>query len=373
MDETQNMKERIVSFIKEKKETIENLHNEARMKQEIVLPLLEILGWNTKDTEEVMPECAVGGLSVDYSLRISGTNKVFIETKRPGETLTNHEEQLLEYAFRGGVPLAILTNGRKWWFYLPLGKGPWEERKFCMLDIIEEQNLNEAASRFIEYLSKENVASGEAEHVAEEIYEQQKKKKEIERILPEVWNEIITEQNEELVKLLAMAVKNRCGHEEPDNKTIRDFLPRLSLSLPEEETQLERADRRSSSGSRDDKKDDKEYWMKILSTVAEIVVEAVEKKSESKKIDISEIKAYRNRKRDSWYGTLEVSCNGEKLKTEYHYNAHMKSLGDILASSLPQKYPDILQKCSGKTLVFHCKPVGDEKNFTVKLWVEVEQ
>ena len=377
MPTEEEMKERIVSFIKELREKGNKLeeYEETDTIQEIVLPLLARLGWNRDNKDEVKQQYRVdesrgSSTKVDFALRIKSANKVFIEVKRVKEQLQNHEDQLRDYVAVETVPFAILTNGKDWWFYLPSKEGRWKEKKFYMLDIINEPP-DEVTSKFIDFLSKENIATNRAKALAEETYEQQKKKKEIEAILPEVWNEIITKQNEELVKLLAREVKNRCGHEEPDNKTIRDFLPRLRLSLPEEETQLERADRRSSSGNRDKK--DEEYWKKILSNVAEIVVEAVEKKSESKEIDISEIKGYRNRKRDSWSGTLEVSCNGEKLKTEYHYSAHMKSLGDILASSLPQMYPDILQKCSGKTLVFHCKPVGDEENFSVKLWVEVEQ
>jgi len=47
-------------------------------------------------------------------------NKIFLEVKRAGEDLNNekHEDQLLEYSFRQGVELAVLTNGMTWWLYL---------------------------------------------------------------------------------------------------------------------------------------------------------------------------------------------------------------------------------------------------------------
>jgi len=314
VDETQNMKERIVSFIKEKKETIENLHNEARMKQEIVLPLLEILGWNTKDTGEVMPECAVGGLSVDYSLRISGTNKVFIEAKRPEETLGRHEKQLFGYAFHDEVFLAVLTNGKEWWFYLPLKEGKWREKKFCTLDIING-TPDEVASKFIDFLSKENIATNRAKELAEEISEQKKKKEEI-------------------------------YSEEEESRSIY-----------------------------------KEYWENKLDDIAKIIREALQY-GKSEEIFVSEIvyiskekgpKKGRGREMNRWYGFCKIQCRGEKILPPRGNMSHMISLGDVLYSSLPQMYPDILQKCSGKTLVFHCKPVGDEENFSVKLWVEVEQ
>jgi hypothetical protein len=400
-EENLDMKERIVSFIEEKRETKEKLHSEADIKQAIVLPLLEILGWNTKDTEEVMPECDVGGLSVDYSLRISGTNKVFIEAKRPGARLKNHEEQLLDYAFREGVPLAILTNGIEWWFYLPMEKVQLEERKFWMVDIIEEQNLDGVASRFIDYLSKENVASGKAERLAEEIYQQQKKKKEIERALPHAWEVlkdwIHLKYYDKLVSLLSANVKETVGeevntdyikkflseHEDElqmyvymiflsdiiktieieDAESIRKFLLEhkdeiiVSSHITEEESKL----RRRKSSSKYD-----EYWLKKLAKISEKIEEAVNNKRKSREIDISEIKKYGKRKTDLWAGTLEIQCSRKKevpdLKKVVN-RSHLQSLGNILCSRwLNQKYGDI-------TFVIHCELVGR----SVKLWVEVEQ
>ena len=46
--------------------------------------------------------------------------------KRTGTALTEHQEQLLGYAFREGVPLAALTDGLIWWLYLPTAAGSWE-------------------------------------------------------------------------------------------------------------------------------------------------------------------------------------------------------------------------------------------------------
>ena len=48
--------------------------------------------------------------------------------------------QLLDYSFRQGVELAILTNGKTWWFYLPTKKGDWKARKFYTIDIIQQES-----------------------------------------------------------------------------------------------------------------------------------------------------------------------------------------------------------------------------------------
>lgn len=56
--------------------------DEASVKAGVVLRLLQILGWNPFDVSEVTPEYIVGGRRVDLALRLSSTNKVFVEVKR---------------------------------------------------------------------------------------------------------------------------------------------------------------------------------------------------------------------------------------------------------------------------------------------------
>ena len=60
---------------------------------------------------------------------------MFIEVKRARVNLEDHQQQLLEYCFQEGVRLAVLTNGRTWWLYLPLQAGSWEQRRFLTIDL----------------------------------------------------------------------------------------------------------------------------------------------------------------------------------------------------------------------------------------------
>lgn len=104
-----NLKE-FIKNLKENKE-ISNLSEEAT-KQGVVLPILSYLNWNPINIKEVFPEYTVGSNRVDYALRDErGNNKVFIEVKKYDEPLDNHKEQILDYSFKEGVQLAILTNG----------------------------------------------------------------------------------------------------------------------------------------------------------------------------------------------------------------------------------------------------------------------
>ena len=61
---------------------------------------------------------------------------VFIEVKQVGN-IEGAEEQLFEYAFREGVPIAILTDGREWRFFHPTAQGDYRERKVCELNLSE--------------------------------------------------------------------------------------------------------------------------------------------------------------------------------------------------------------------------------------------
>ena len=162
--------------------------SEAVIKQIIILPILEALGWNIHDYNEVFPEYSTGNKRVDYSLRKSGENKVFIEVKKIREELAMHQEQLLQYAFSSGIEVAVLTNGLSWWFYLPLNPGDWKDRKCCSIDIIHQEE-SEIIKNFINFFAKENIVSEKSlEYLksAKEIYKQKQveMKKKIETARP---------------------------------------------------------------------------------------------------------------------------------------------------------------------------------------------
>ncbi len=205
--------------------------DEASTKAGAVLPLLHALGWNPFDVEEVKPEYATGSKRVDYALRISNVIKVFIEVKRMTDTLEPHQEQLLEYCFQEGVKLAILTNGATWWFYLPLNEVPWEQRRFYSVDLLEQEPA-QVADRFVEFLAKERVKSGEAQKSAETIYKSQQKKQILRVEIPRAWQKIISEPDDLFVDLLIETTEKISGFR-PEISDIERFLTEdLQKSIP---------------------------------------------------------------------------------------------------------------------------------------------
>lgn len=216
------MQKEIASFVEGLRKKNISALDEAATKNAVVLKLLSLLGWDPFDPDEVKPEYSVGKNRVDYSLRLSRSNRVFIEVKRIQEDLEKHQEQLLNYSFHEGVELAILTNGVTWWFYLPLRKGKWEDRRFYSIDLVEQESES-VASRFCRYLSREAISTGEALKNAEADYKSHQRSTILRQTLPKAWNKMISEADELLLELIGETVETICGYK-ADAKVVKDFL-----------------------------------------------------------------------------------------------------------------------------------------------------
>lgn len=204
--------------------------HEAAVSQGILLPALHELGWPVFNTHVVFPEFSVAGRRVDYAL-CHPENKpaVFVEVKRLGRS-DKDDKQLFEYAFHQGVPMAILTDGREWSFYLPAGQGRYNERRFYKLDL-SERNTEDAASRLERYLSYTRVCSSEALSAAQEDYQTVAKEKEIEAVLPKAWSVLLEERDSLLLELLADKVEDLCGYK-PASDVCGQFVAGVSKPRP---------------------------------------------------------------------------------------------------------------------------------------------
>jgi hypothetical protein len=131
------------------------------------------------------------------------------------------------------VDLAVLSNGVLWWFYLPLKKGRWKEKKIYAIDIMQ-QDTDEIAEKFNQLLSRDNIESGEALQNANNIYEQLDRQKKINETLPKAWNKLISSEEPRLFELLAETTESICGFR-PDNDNVSNLLSihKQKLLLPE--------------------------------------------------------------------------------------------------------------------------------------------
>ena len=201
---------------------------EEAARQTAVLPVLDALGWDCWDGNEVTPEFEVRGGRVDYCLQVPGQRLVLIEVKRTGTDLTGHQEQLLRYAFDEGVPLAALTDGRVWWLYLSTAAGNWEQRRFFSIDF-RQQEAAAAAADLERFLSRKGVASGTALREAQREFESQERDRRVRAALQDAWKQVLGDPDGLLRDLLAETVKEISGHQ-PDPETVAGFLQGISGS-----------------------------------------------------------------------------------------------------------------------------------------------
>ena len=111
------MKE-ITSCIEELRLKLERYRNEnlreIPTRAIFIDPMLEALGWNVRDTDDVVQEYATrDGGSVDYTLNLNGKRVIFVEAKALNDSLSDLRAvaQVVGYAADASVGWCIVTNG----------------------------------------------------------------------------------------------------------------------------------------------------------------------------------------------------------------------------------------------------------------------
>ncbi|MCK4911290.1 MAG: hypothetical protein KAR83_06595, partial [Thermodesulfovibrionales bacterium] len=113
----ENFREQIESYKKGK-------YNETQLRREYLDPFFAALGWDIENKDgyaeaykDVVHEDAikVGGATKapDYSFRVGGVRKFFVEAKKPSVNIkedTSPAYQLRRYAWSAKLPISILTD-----------------------------------------------------------------------------------------------------------------------------------------------------------------------------------------------------------------------------------------------------------------------
>ena len=116
----EHMKSEVTRLIEKYNREKGKRYNEEATKNDFILPLFKILGWDVEDSNEVSKEENISGKRVDYGFRIDGIPKFFLEAKGLDEDLegsrmvkgrqVTYAEQAINYAYYKGCNWAILTN-----------------------------------------------------------------------------------------------------------------------------------------------------------------------------------------------------------------------------------------------------------------------
>lgn len=244
------MQEQLKIFINELKTAKGlNVYDEATTKQVIIIRILNILGWNIFDVNEIQPEYPVDPQNtnekVDYALAKNTNNMVFVEAKAVSINLEDWEEKFCNYCFKNNVVLGVLTNGISWWFYLPRANGSWYERKFYSIDIQQEVEI--IISKFVDLLSKQNIISGKAEESAKKIHESKHTEAIIKKFMPQAWNTLLMSEDESFIDLFNDMLEKISGlRAKPEQ--ITEFLAQNKNRFLILEEQLMQITRRQRNG-----------------------------------------------------------------------------------------------------------------------------
>ncbi|MFH7011470.1 type I restriction endonuclease [Flavobacterium sp. FlaQc-52] len=129
----------------------DKIETEESTKHAFVLPFINILGYDTFNPMEVVPEFTADlglkkGEKVDYAIFQDGAPILIIECKSWKEKLTIHNSQLFRYFHVTKTRFALLTNGITYQFFTDLDeKNKMDEKPFLEFDItsLKENVINE--------------------------------------------------------------------------------------------------------------------------------------------------------------------------------------------------------------------------------------
>lgn len=151
----------------------ENISTEEATKNALVMPLINILGYNVFDPTEVTPEFTadVGikkGEKVDYAIFKNGTPIMLIECKSIDADLDKeHASQLFRYFNVCNAKVGILTNGIVYRFYSDLDSvNKMDDKPFLEIDLL---NIKEPSVEELKRFKKESFNIDELATVASEL------------------------------------------------------------------------------------------------------------------------------------------------------------------------------------------------------------
>lgn len=178
-----DFKDEICAFSKKIPTIAENIKTEEATKTALVMPFIQMLGYNVFDPTEVCPEfiADVGikkGEKVDYCIFKDGNPTLLFEVKPVYFDLsTAHASQLYRYFTVTPARIGILTNGVVYKFFTDLDKpNTMDERPFLEID------LREPKASSLEELKKFSKAGFNLENI-DSVASELKYTREIKQIL----------------------------------------------------------------------------------------------------------------------------------------------------------------------------------------------
>lgn len=181
----------------------DKIETEESTKHAFVLPFINLLGYDTFNPTEVVPEFTADlglkkGEKVDYAIFQHNEPILIIECKNWKENLTVHNSQLFRYFHVTKTRFALLTNGIHFQFFTDLDeKNKMDEKPFLEFNIT---NLKENVVNEITKFHKSNFDVNNIVNNASSL----KYTKEIKKLI----NEELNEPTFDFIRLFANKVYN---------------------------------------------------------------------------------------------------------------------------------------------------------------------
>ena len=203
--------------------------NEMAVRQQIISPILQSLGWEIFDPNLIQLEFPMQGhkgvIKADFALfcpTISKSPVCIIEAKAVGNANAKADAQLFQYAFYTGVSLAVVTDGQEWRIYLPLVQGNLEERLVRTINLVREDE-SKIVTALRRYLSYKNTETGKAIKYAKSDREQIKQRNLAKENIPAAWKKLTHGQDSQIVSILIEETSSICGYP-PNADDVFEFL-----------------------------------------------------------------------------------------------------------------------------------------------------
>lgn len=205
-----------------------NVKGEEGTKQALIIPFLQVLGFDVYDPGEVQPEYVADFAKkkagqfekVDYAIHVNGTVSLFVECKAADVAPEDHDGQLARY-FNATptVKVAIITNGIRYRFFTDLqAPNVMDATPFWECDIL---SLAERDAEVLRGFTKDAFNPAAVQAFAEEIIFTGK--------VSGLINEILRNPSENFVRFLLGELDLVSGR--VTSKVVERFVPVVRRSI----------------------------------------------------------------------------------------------------------------------------------------------
>ncbi len=155
----------------------------------VIDPLLEALGWDVRDPDEVeLEHPTVDNKSVDYALKLNKKCVLLVEAKPFDDPLSDVKAvtQVVSYAANDGIVWCVLTSGLRWKIYRSVEKCPAPDKLMyeVSLDPRDSEGISvQQIAQQLWRLSREEMAKGALDALGEQTFTDGKVRKALAAIM----------------------------------------------------------------------------------------------------------------------------------------------------------------------------------------------